>query len=400
VNNRNTADIWVYSIASGTGLLTQVSLIRTQGGMSQMLQTGGASLTFTPDSLFVVNGTVGSGEISQFTIDPSTGNLSVLAPQVTAGGEPQTIVTDPYGQYAYVPQMASPGTIYGYNISNTSGLSYFTGNPFTSGNNPSWLTTDLSGSYLYATMEADSTIWKYDLSTGVPGTGASAVGTQTGPDFIVTDPSGQYLITGASSTNSMGINLGAIQSFKINLPQGTLFGVNTLTPGATSAKWIAVDPSGRFVYVADPVLNFVWALTLSNTGSLAVNTVNKGVFPGPDDDTPGPSSIVIEPSGKYLYATNQSMNMIFAFTIDPSTGVLTAVQTTMTQHQVANTDPSPVALAVDVSGQYLYCVNLGTSDSGTIDIFSIDLSTGFLTSVGSVGNQTAPGGLALTGTRY
>ena len=57
-----------------------------------------------------------------------------------------------------------------------------------------------------------------------------------------------------------------------------------------------------------------------------------------------------------------------------------------------------MALAVDVSGQYLYCVNSGGND---VDIYKISLSDGTLTQVGTIAVQTGgttPLGIALTGT--
>ena len=65
---------------------------------------------------------------------------------------------------------------------------------------------------------------------------------------------------------------------------------------------------------------------------------------------------------------------------------------------VASTGTGPVALAVDISGQYLYCVNSGSND---ISIFKIGLTDGTLTPVGTATvptGGTTPAGIALTGT--
>ena len=109
--------------------------------------------------------------------------------------------------------------------------------------------------------------------------------------------------------------------------------------------------------------------------------------------------MVVEPTGKFLYATNEIMSQIYAFTIDPSTGLLTQVSTGMSNGQVANTDPSPTGLAVDISGKFLYCVNAGaTAQTASIDIFAIDLTTGLLTPVATVPDVAFAAGFTTTGT--
>jgi len=68
------------------------------------------------------------------------------------------------------------------------------------------------------------------------------------------------------------------------------------------------------------------------------------------------------------------------------------------QGEVGDTDVQPLALAVDPSGKFLYCMNFGSpAGNGTIDLFSIDLSTGFLTHVDRTVTATDPGGLLVVG---
>jgi 6-phosphogluconolactonase len=389
-----TADIWVYSIESGTGYLSKVSEIRTMP-MSQMaIVPGSAGLTFTPTQLYVTN-TTGSGTITQFTIDPATGNLSNLSAPVAAGVNPQSMTTDPFGLYAYAGGLGS-NDLSAYSISNT-GLTPFTGNLFASGSEPTGLTTDLSGSYLYATMQGstDHTVWLYDLVNGVPTNGQAVVDTDAQPVFMTNEPSGQYLYVANYAGHS-------INMFQINPTDGTLTPIGGGTgslPVGVSQNWIAVDPSGQFAFSADPLSNTVWEFMIENVpsffrGSL---TMNGFVLVGPNSSAPGASSIAIEPTGKYLYATNQILGQIFAFTIDPNTGLLSPVRGTLSDAEVADPGPLPT-IAVDISGKYLYCVYSQSPGAGAINVYSIDLNTGFLTSVGNVPYVQFAGGFTTTGT--
>ena len=75
------------------------------------------------------------------------------------------------------------------------------------------------------------------------------------------------------------------------------------------------------------------------------------------------------PTGTFLYVSNNGDGTVSAFTIDPTTGHLTSVHAAYPTG--ATTIPStatPTELAVDPSGQYLYVAN---GDDGTISVFKI-----------------------------
>jgi 6-phosphogluconolactonase (cycloisomerase 2 family) len=401
VSNQGSSDIWVYSIANATGYLTKVSEIRTAGeNQPPIIQAGaapfgilsGPPLSFTPTELFVANAT-SNGTVTQFTIDPATGNLSPLATPIAAGVNPQVIATDPFGLYAYVGDWGT-SSLSAFSIS-SAGLTSLNG-PFASGDDPSGITTDISGLLLFATMggATDHDVWMYDLVSGVPTNGQVVAETDAQPVFISNEPTGQYLYV----ANYVGKS---IDWYVLPLPSGTSGNPAGSVSAGQSQNWIAVDPSGRFLYSADPVTNAVWEFTINtgtSLGGYGTLTPNSTPYEPAGALTPGANSVVVEPSGKYLYATNQSEGKIYAFSIDPSTGLLAGVTVSSTQGWVAAPGPSPSALAVDISGQYLYCVTTPTPGSGTISIYSINLSTGFLTLVNTVPNVPYAAGLTTTGT--
>jgi 6-phosphogluconolactonase (cycloisomerase 2 family) len=361
----------------------------------------GPPLSFTPTELFITNST-NSGAVTQFTIDPATGNLSPLATPIAAGVNPQVIAADPFGLYAYVGDWGS-NSLSAFSIS-SSGLSLLTGNPFFSGEDPSGITTDLSGSFLFATMAGatDHDLWMYNLASGVPTNGQIVAETGAQPVFISNEPSGQYLYVANYAGKS--IDWYYVSQFGFageSNPKGSV------SKGA-SQIWIAVDPSGRFLYSADPLDNAVWEFTISGASSTSPGALTLNSTPyvspgGTGAPVPGVNSVVVEPSGKYLYATNQSQGEIYAYSIDPSTGLLSQVKHSGTpppfpKGEVADPGPSPSALAVDISGKYLYCVFTPSTGSGSIAVYSIDLNTGFLTPVETVTNIPYAAGFTLTGT--
>lgn len=143
---------------------------------------------------------------------------------------------------------------------------------------------------------------------------------------------------------------------------------------------IALDPSGKFAYVAG---GGVSALTIDPaTGALAA--VDGSPFPAGD----GPRSIAIDPSGKFVYVGGYTgyypVSGISALAIDPATGALTAVAGS----PFDTGSLSPYALAVDPSGKFVYAVS-----GGSIPVYAIDAATGALSAIaGSPFTSTFEGG--------
>ena len=389
-------EVWTYSItpAGGTnpGTLTLVNRMRLRSDTSfinaQLLSAGKTAVQFTPQALYITNS--GSFTVSQFSITPSTGALTSLGPPLGVGNQPEGIAVLPDNSFAYVGYF-SQAELATFSITNDVLSSV--GQPAITGVGPTSLTIDLSGSYLYNVNAGDSDIWEYPIGSGMLSTGTKQQTTDAAPVFVTTEPTGQFIYTANSGA-------GTINAFSIVLPGGGLHssgpsvGANGPNP---STNWIAIDPSGRFLYSASIHSNALSEFLITAGSGLPTANSNPYLLVGPASDS-GAGSVVVEPTGKYVYASNQFLNQIFAYSIDPTTGLLTAIRTKNPDNEVADTGTSPVALAVDISGQYLYCVNSGSND---INIYEINLADGSLTPVGTgtvpTGGAT-PVGIALSGT--
>jgi 6-phosphogluconolactonase (cycloisomerase 2 family) len=82
---------------------------------------------------------------------------------------------------------------------------------------------------------------------------------------------------------------------------------------------VAVDPSGKFAYVANFTSHDVWAYTI-NALTGALTSVGAPVAAGN-----APHSIGVDPSGRFAYVANNGSNDVSAFSIDAVTGVLTSI---------------------------------------------------------------------------
>src|SRR2546430_15185525 len=92
---------------------------------------------------------------------------------------------------------------------------------------------------------------------------------------------------------------------------------------------------------------------------------------GGSSSNPTPISKKLVP--KFAYVANSSTANVSAFTVNPSTGALTAVAGSPF---VAGS--GPITLAVDPASKFLYVANKGSFD---ISVFSINIGTGALTSI-------------------
>jgi 6-phosphogluconolactonase (cycloisomerase 2 family) len=82
-----------------------------------------------------------------------------------------------------------------------------------------------------------------------------------------------------------------------------------------------------------------------------------------------PISIVIHPSGKYAYVTNQNGNSISQYTLSENGELMP-----MTPATVASL-VTPVSIAIEASGKYAYVSNIS---SNNVSLFAIDENGGFI----------------------
>ncbi len=140
---------------------------------------------------------------------------------------------------------------------------------------------------------------------------------------------------------------------------------------ASMATWTGCgSTSSRYLYATIPASNEIVAYREDPNSGVLTQLTGSPVTAGSSVQ-----SIVMHPSGKFLYAANSGdgppTGDISLFTISTS-GAITEVTPR------TNVGSSPTLLAMDSAGTFLYVGNAG---SGSISAFSIDSTTGALTPV-------------------
>jgi len=354
--------------------------------------------TGTP-AVAVTNPAPGGGTSNQMNFTITSGGLnavptiSVLSPSCAPAGE------------QFVDSVDNQLTVISDNLSNNFVAGSVvrwngTDRPTTSNGSVNALTAQISASDIAAAGTATVTVFN-----PAPGGGSSNSLTFTitpgavDPQSIAVDPTGKFAYVMNSGCDG-GVG-SYVSMYTINPTTGVLASigppVSTYGYGAYSES-VTVDPFGKFAYVTnsgDP-----WDYGDGADGNVAMYTIDAttgaltstGTING---NCPGlcfPSSVVVDPSGKFAYVANANANTpggsagsVFMYTINATTGALTSIGTIAT-----GTDP--VSVAVDPAGKFAYVTN---SNSNDISMYTIDATTGALTSIGTIATGTDPVSVAV-----
>ncbi|MGO9230616.1 MAG: lactonase family protein [Bryobacteraceae bacterium] len=274
-------------------------------------------------------------------------------------------------------------------------------------------------------------VYRVEAETGV-WTQVQQIGNLVNPSFLVLsrDQRFLYAVHGDESYAT---------SFSVDRETGFLTLLNRVETGGRNGVHLAIDPSNKFMLVANNGTGNVSVLPVQPDGTLGdqVQLVALPGLPGPnriEQASSHPHQIVFDPSGKYVVVPDKGLDRIFIFSFDPATDRLTpteqgsavarsgsgprhaAFHPTMPVLFVLNEIGSSVAtyyleaehgslrpvqilptlppdytgedtaaeIAISASGRFVYCSNRGHD---SIAMFAADASTGLLTSIGWVSSR-------------
>jgi 6-phosphogluconolactonase len=284
-----------------------------------------------------------SGAVNAFSIDRTTGDLTLLNREVSEGAGPCHLVVDKAGKNVLVAN-------YG------------------------------AGSVAVLPIESDGKLAKASCSIQHKGSGA--------------DPSRQQ------GPHAHSINLDAANNFAVvadlGLDKVLVYRFDgskgTITPndppfaemaGAAGPRHFAFHPNGKFGYVINEMNLTVTAMSYDPEKGEFKKLQTISTLPKDVKDTKGFSTaeVVVHPSGKWLYGSNRGHDTIAIFKIDEKTGELTAVG-----HQGKGVKV-PRNFAIAPGGKFLLVANQA---GDSIVVFKIDQKTGELEPTDIVVDVPAP----------
>ncbi len=386
VASAGTAAVTVFNPGPGGGSSNPSTFTINSGAVDPL------SIAVDPAGEFAYvasGGCDGSGYVSMYTINPTTGALASIGPPVPSNDEfTDSVTVDPFGKFVYVASSGDVwdidfGSVVTYAINPTTGaLTSTTGGIIGTGVNGTAelfnsVAVDPSGKFAYAadggafpagSFGGDSSVSMYTINSttgALTSTGMIAAG--AGPDSVAVDPAGKFAYVTNFESNDVSM-------YTIDATTGALAPTGTIAAGPGPVS-VAVDPAGKFAYVAN------W--TYDTEGSVSMYTIDATTgaltFIGSIAAGTSAFSVAVDPAGKFAYVANWTGNdtegSVSTYTIDATTGVLTPSGTIATEL-------SPTSIVIHPSGKFAYVTNSG---SNSVSMYSIDSATGALTLIGTIG---------------
>jgi 6-phosphogluconolactonase len=333
--------IYTYQFDSSTGKLSSIGLVAETPAPSFLAIAAGGKFLYAVNELEKYNGQA-SGAVSAFAVQPDH-KLTLLNQLASRGADPAHVVLDRTGKYALVAN--------------------YTG-----------------GSVAVFPLLKDGSLGEATSFVQHKGHGVNPE-RQEGPHAhaIAMSPDNRFAIVA-----DLGLDELLVYSF--DAAKGTLGPdpqIMKTAPGA-GPRHLMFSPNGKLLYVINEMQSTVVTYSYDAIrGSLhelqTVPTLPKN-FSGSSTT----AEIEIDPSGKFLFASNRAVNedgTIAVFAIDPAKGMLTLVETDSTAGK------TPRNFVIDPTGSWLLAAN---QDSNNIVVFRLDHKTGHLTPTGVSAQLSSP----------
>jgi 6-phosphogluconolactonase (cycloisomerase 2 family) len=419
--DNSTTPLPAGSVLAWTSDTTGVVTIDPVSGLAQALSAGTATITGTvsaPPSVAGLTGTtvvtvqaaaarfayIGnvtdppSGSISSYTVDVTSATpLTPLA--TTAASSPQQVLLHPSGDLLYY--IDSNGALHSEFVNSTNGSLTMTPRaPTKATSNPNTVSDlyagviDPTGRFVYVISQGTSEIYGFTITHTSPsgGTGDAGLaaissvvayndGTLNGPTWILTDRTGKYLYVVNSGD---GTNPGTVSQFTIDQTTGGLTPLGTPINAGVAPLYATIDANSH-LYVANEggATETVSGYTIGSGGALTSVGADT-VITGASDTI----NVITDPTGKYLYVLDfgsSGTGQVFAFSLNISTGVIGSQIGTPQP-----TDISPTGMAIDPTGVLLAVDNFDAAD---ISLYTVG-------SDGSLTTTTPPSVAAKSGAEF
>jgi 6-phosphogluconolactonase (cycloisomerase 2 family) len=354
----------VATIGPNTGMATAIGVGKASITGSY---TGGPAIT--PATLNV-NGTVyayatnfGAGTVSQYSISGGGALTAATPATVAAGTSPFSVSVEPTGQYVYVANY-SAATVSQYTIGTGGVLAPVGTGSVPTGSHPNGVTIDPSNQHAYVVNFGANTVSQYNIDTT---TGAltpmstPTVATGPFPASIVLSPNSKYAYVSNYACSGPGCTAaqGSVSQYTV-AADGSLTPMTPVTVNTGSAtsqpNSLIVDPTSAFLYVANAGDSTVSLFTIGASGALTLagTPIATGTFP---------FFVTVDPSGTHAYVANTgsaagytAAGSISQFSITAGTGVLVPIGTGSVAAGLGTS-----SVTVDPTGAYAYATNRGES---------------------------------------
>jgi 6-phosphogluconolactonase len=254
--------------------------------------------------------------------------------------------------------------------------------------NPSWVTVHPNGKFLYAANEnrqGTITAFSIDPETGKL-TMLNQVSSQgSGPCHLAIDKSGKWLFVANYNNGTIAAYAIAVdgklgEAVKTVKHSGS--SVNPQRQAGPHAHSVNPSPDGKFLLVTDLGLDQILTYHIGPGDAMLKPADPPFVKAAPGA---GPRHFAYHPKGKFAYVCNEMASTATAYRYNAAKGSLDEIQTVSILPKGVNAPNNSAAeIAVHPNGRFLYASNRGHN---SIAVFSIDAAKGTLTPVDDTSTQ-------------
>lgn len=245
--------------------------------------------------------------------------------------------------------------------------------------NPSFLEIDAKRRLIFAVNEnASGTVsaFSIDARTGKLTLLNQRSSMGNGPCHLVLDREGRNILVanyGSGNVAVLPVAPDGTLGEATEVVQHTGSSVNPNRQKGPHAHCVTLDPANRFAFVCDLGLDKVFSYKFdAPRGKLTANDpAFASIKPGA-----GPRHMVFRPDGRFGYVINELTSTITAFAYNANAGVLKELETVSTLPEYFDGSNTGAEIGMNPSGKYLYASNRGHN---SVALFSVDSQKGTLT---------------------
>lgn len=257
--------------------------------------------------------------------------------------------------------------------------------------NPSFLAFDHGRRMLYAVHGDASEVSALRID---PQDGRLSVVNQVScrgknPVHLVVDPSGRFLVVANHITSGPHVSSlavlqirpdGALGEVVDHVPLTGKVGPHRVEQPFAKPHQVVFDPAGRFLSVPDKGLDLVATYRLDEVGKLHAS----GAPPMHTREGAGPRHLAFHPGLPYVFVLNELSSTVMACRYAPETGAITPCQevSALPDTFIGFSRASEIEISPD--GQFVYVSNRGHD---SVAVFAVDGGTGRLAAVGWVASS-------------
>lgn len=254
-----------------------------------------------------------------------------------------------------------------YTIDTTTGLLSVLSDGPVLHSDPCYISLDKTGDFLLSAYYNGGGVSVHKLADGKFQGASNWIPTGPGAHSIMTDAENRYAMA-PHIAGKLGIN--AIRLFKFTEGSGQLIPNKPSEcpqPDNRGPRHYCFHPNGKYAYFSNEQECSVTAYSYEQKSGIITEIQTLSTLPTNYVGDNSCAQLRITPNGKFLYAPNRGHDSLAAFSVDGDSGILKMIG-------ITPTEAMPRVLDIDCSGNYLYSAGFS---SGCVSAFRI-LSDGSL----------------------